>query len=624
MRNYSGHFLRSSKGANSDFSSAPLTIHPGAVFNNGPEADETILLGGGFPATSAHSSFPLSPTLQLNGDLSDTDTTEMTALARAELIRHNSQSYRSYTLEADARVTVLATDATVLHTFISTYGGVLQITPILSKGYAPEFTTIQGLQIEDVGEGLKLSFTVKHPVDRDRCTSCGACGEACPEQCLDEQLFLDFSRCSFCKECINSCPHEAIDLHGVEGRELTSPALLILEGVEAELPERTKNIYFETELSALFASIYAREVDEIIDWKASICQYSPRLQTGCSACVDSCPHGAVQQTREAIILDHLACLECGACLSSCPTGALQYKRFDDLHFIEYFRTFPLQPGSTVVLGDEGALHKHWWYSPKKRLPNIFFMEQQQPAALHAMHLLFLYCMGAKQILILTEGQASPTAQMQITNRILAELFSQKQPVRMVNSDQLNELHQGAEENNAPHRFYHDFSYSNRREKLMALVQFLLLQSSAEPEHLTGAGAEDFGTILCDEDKCTGCNACIGECRTGSLTTDGKNFSLCHTPALCVQCGICVSVCPENALSTQHGLSLEEIFFKEQVLATTEPARCKSCGKVFGSRKSLEKVMSILSARGMWDKNDDLLSYCENCRIISLYGSVKNG
>ena len=56
------------------------------------------------------SPFPLSTTLQLNGDLTEADETTMTAIARAEFVRENSKSYRSYILDSDARVVVLGGD----------------------------------------------------------------------------------------------------------------------------------------------------------------------------------------------------------------------------------------------------------------------------------------------------------------------------------------------------------------------------------------------------------------------------------------------------------------------------------------------------------------------------------
>lgn len=617
MDNYSGYFLCSGKGANTDYFAASVDVHPGAALSYTNEADKNILLAGGFPALHLDSSFLLSPTLQLNGDLTETDDTKMIALARAEFSRHNVQSYRSYIHEPDLRIAVIGANADSLKTFMDSYAGVLQIDPILTKGYDPELSTAQELEISRVKADFKIEFSVKQAVDLSRCTYCGACGSACPEHCLSEQLFLDFSHCSFCKECLAACPHNAIELHAVERRELMIPAILILDGCTVDLPEEQKNIYYEDTLPALFASIYASEVDEIIGCDSTVCQYSARLRTGCNVCLTACHHGAVIQGADGVQIDHRVCVECGACLGSCPTGALQYKRFSDAAFVEYFRTFSLPPGTTVVLGEEEELHKYWWQSGDKRHEHVFFMEYPTINALHAMHFLLLYAMGAKQILLLGQESSSLKSQIDLSNTLLQSLFKQEQVIRLSKRSELNSIFDEHGNAESLTHYYHDFSYANRRQKTIDLVQFLRAQSDVEP---AGIATKYFGEIICDEERCTQCLACVNECRMEALVADSDSYSLKHTSVRCVQCGLCVTVCPEEALTMKPGLVVQDAFFTEKIVAQAEPARCKGCGKIFGTRKSLEKVMAILSSKNLWDSNDDLLSYCEDCRVVNLYES----
>ncbi len=620
MKEYSGHLLCSGKGADPTFFSAPIPVHPGTAFNSQQKSDKDILLAGGFPGIHPDSAFPLSPTLQLNGDLANYSDTDMAALARAEFTRSNSQTYRSYILESNPRVTVLGGDAESLHTFYDGYGGVLRIDPLLIQGYTPEFATAEELEIAETEDGFRLSFTVKQAVDLNRCTYCGACGPVCAEHCLSEQLFLDFSRCTLCKECVSACPHGAIDLHAVEKRELLTPAILLLDGAKVNIPQHNEKVYSEKDLPRLFASIYSTQVEEVITWSSTFCQYSAKLGIGCTTCLHACSHGAVQQDQDGVHIDHLACLECGACLAACPTGALQYKRFDDIRFVEYFRTFPLVPGTTVVLGNEQDLHRYWWQNQTRPHENVFFLEYPQPHALHAMHFLLLYAMGAKRIFTIAKEGSKTGLQIQLVNTILQALFATNDPIRMVNAGQLADCL--TTENPAVRLtgLYHDFSFTNRREKFIDLLTFLRLQSDAEPMHLLTIATDDFGEILCDEEKCTHCSACVGECRVEALVADANTFSLKHSPARCTQCGICVTICPENALTAQAGLSLQADFFTEKTVAQAEPLKCKGCGKVFGTRKSLEKVVAILTAKNMWDSQDDLLSYCDTCRIVNLYES----
>jgi ferredoxin len=617
MDNYSGYFLCSGNGANVDYTSGSVAAHPGATLQYSNGSEKNILLAGGFSSIHPGSSFALSSTLQLNGDLTEIDDTRMLALARAEFIRHNSQSFRSYSLEPDLRMTVIGASAESLKRFMDTYGGVLEIDPILTKGYDPELTTAQDLQISSLKNNFKISFSVKQAVDMSRCTYCGACGPACPEHCISEQLFLDFSNCNFCKECLAVCTHDAIDLYAVERRELITPAILLLDGTTVDLPEQQKNIYSEESLPDFFASLYATEVDEVIGWDSSICQYSARLGTGCTVCLAACLHGAVTQGPEGVQIDHHACIECGACFGSCPTGALQYKHFDDLAFVEYFRAFPLSPGTRVVLGEEEELHKYWWHGSGKKHEQLFFMEYPTVNGLHTMHLLLLYAMGAKQILVLGEAGGTVESQIKLSNALLQSLFKNDQAIILTNRHELDTILDQNGNTESLSRFYHDFSYGNRRKKLIDLLLFLRAQSEAEPENIA---TKTFGEIICDEDKCTQCIACVNDCRMEALVADSASYSLKHTPVQCVQCGICVTVCPERALTMKLGLAVQDAFFTEKVVSQADPAKCKGCGKVFGTRKALERVMAILSSKNMWDSDDDLLSYCEDCRVVNLYES----
>lgn len=235
-----------------------------------------------------------------------------------------------------------------------------------------------------------------------------------------------------------------------------------------------------------------------------------------------------------------------------------------------------------------------------------------------MHFLLLLAMGAGRILTITTADSKTAVQGQLANAIFQALFHQDDKVSTIKTAHLSRYLAAEDAPAALTSFYHDFSYTNRREKLIDLLNFLRLQSDSQPVLLNIAVTGDFGEILCDEEKCTHCSACVAECRVEALAADSNNFTLIHSPALCVQCGICIAVCPEDALTAQPGLSLQASFFEKKTVAQAEPVRCQGCGKIFGTRKSLEKVLAILSAKNMWDSQDDLLKYCDQCRVVNLF------
>jgi len=140
MNNYPAHLLCYGKGANTTFSSAPASLHPGTAFSCPNYSDQDILLAGGFPEIHPDSLFPLSPTLQLNGDLGNFNAAALHQIASVELSRHTGTRFRSYTLAPDTRVIVLADNQDKLFSFIDTYGSLLDLQPLLLKGYHPELT----------------------------------------------------------------------------------------------------------------------------------------------------------------------------------------------------------------------------------------------------------------------------------------------------------------------------------------------------------------------------------------------------------------------------------------------------------------------------------------------------
>jgi ferredoxin len=627
MNEYTTHLLCYGKGADMVFSSTATPQWPGSPFSTPGRSDGNIILAGGFPAIHPDSPFLLSPTLQLNGDLSNCSDADMAAIGRAEFIRSNSQSFRSYVLEADPRVTVLGTERDTLSDFIDRYSGILDIEPLLLETYDSNFTTVHDLEIiSRTGDDYQLSFTVKQPVDLKKCTYCGACGPVCPEHCLSERLYLNFSRCSLCNECVNVCSNQAIDLHALEKRILLAPAILLLNGTRVNLPRSSDKIYAEKDLNRLFASIYTARVEEVISCNRNICQYSVKLDTGCKICRTACTHGAVSHNRDdGIRINHLLCTECGACLTSCPTGALQYGRFSDTSFVEYFRTVTLKRNATVVLAGEQDLHRFWWRTKREEFDPAFFLEYPQPMALSSMHLFLLYCMGAGRIIVSGKDNKESVSirhQINLVNTVLNTLFGVDDPILLIEHHLLSaELEKNSVKNPLT-TLYHDFSFTNRREKLADILSFLCRQSETKAVRLTGGAVADFGEIICDRDKCTLCSACVGECRIAALTADSSSFSLNHSPALCVQCGTCVDLCPEEALVLQPGLSLHPDFFATTSLARAEPVKCLECGKIFGTRESLAKIMTILVEKNMWDSDDNLLNYCETCRVVKLFESHK--
>lgn len=80
------------------------------------------------------------------------------------------------------------------------------------------------------------------------------------------------------------------------------------------------------------------------------------------------------------------------------------------------------------------------------------------------------------------------------------------------------------------------------------------------------------------DRCTGCARCVTHCPAGAIAGAPCGEHRVE-PALCVECGACGVVCPEQAVLDQHGnvFALELDAPARRRAAWVDPAMCTGCG-----------------------------------------------
>ncbi|WP_136795592.1 4Fe-4S binding protein [Desulfosediminicola ganghwensis] len=614
--NFSMYLFTQRSGSQPELLRSEVNLRPGHPFE--VDSLESILLASGFPAVTPNMGFPLSPTLQINADLARHDEELLSRIGQAELDKLRAVNFRSFSVDHDPRLCVIGSDVAAIKKFADTYGGVLEVEPILLKGFDPEIPTATEIALSRDADGFSIEYSVRVPVNSGRCTYCGACGQACPESCLDEQLFIDYPLCTFCKECEKACPHDALDVYGAERRVMRIPAILIMDGTEVDLPENYAGIYTEQELEKFWATQYSCQVDEVVTCDTSICQYSGKLGYGCGMCIGSCPHGAIQATGNGIKVDSLKCEECGGCIATCPTGAMQYQRFTDESFINYLQTVGLEAGCTVVLGSEKALHKLWWQRGSEIEGNCLYICHDEVRALSLFHLLALYVLGAgRMVLLVDEDQAhfeDLKRQATLATSLIKTYCEVPEPVVISNVSDFTGKQFAPAHYPLAETFTEAFT-GNRRENLAVILQYLT-EKSGRQARIKGHPQLPFATVSCNAEGCTQCFACLNMCRIQALSTNEDQLVLRSKGALCVGCGGCVRVCPEKVLSLTPGATLDDTWFEPQTIAEAEPMKCKRCGKVFGSKKTFEKVMGILASKESVDTSH--FEYCEDCRVINLF------
>ena len=134
----------------------------------------------------------------------------------------------------------------------------------------------------------------------------------------------------------------------------------------------------------------------------------------------------------------------------------------------------------------------------------------------------------------------------------------------------------------------------------------------------GAG-RPFGTVNLNVDGCTLCHACVTACPTGALSDNPDRAMLRFTESLCVQCGLCESTCPEKVITIEPRLDFQAWNTPQRVLKEEEPFNCIACGKPFGTRSSIDRVLAKLGEKhwmfqGANAKRLDVIKMCADCRV----------
>jgi ferredoxin len=132
-----------------------------------------------------------------------------------------------------------------------------------------------------------------------------------------------------------------------------------------------------------------------------------------------------------------------------------------------------------------------------------------------------------------------------------------------------------------------------------------------------AGAP-FGTVVVNPGACTLCMACVGACPAGALLDNPETPMLRFTETACVQCGICAATCPEQAISLTPQIDIAAWDRPRRLLHEEPPFACTECGKLFGTKSGIERIIERLSGHWMFagEAGADrrrLLTMCPDCR-----------
>jgi ferredoxin len=129
----------------------------------------------------------------------------------------------------------------------------------------------------------------------------------------------------------------------------------------------------------------------------------------------------------------------------------------------------------------------------------------------------------------------------------------------------------------------------------------------------------FGKVEVNAEGCTLCLSCVSACPTGAMMDDPERPMLRFAEDACVQCGLCQATCPEKVINLVPQIDFTAVTAPARVLKQEEPFQCIKCGKPFGTKSTIDRIVAKLEGRHWMFKGQsqrlDILKMCDNCRVI---------
>jgi ferredoxin len=378
-----------------------------------------------------------------------------------------------------------------------------------------------------------------------------------------------------------------------------------------------------------------------VDVHSELCAHSRSRITGCTRCLDVCPTGAISPAGNHVAIDAYVCAGCGSCASVCPTGAAEYALPPADALMRRLRTLMLTYRNTggrnaVILfhdGDHGeplidALARFGEGLPANVLP--VRVNEITQVGLEAVAALFAY--GAVGVRFLTRAKPKhDIAALERTAALAATIIqalgygavSGAPVVTLIPTDDPDALGAilAAPALGTPTPTPASFMPAGEKRGVLEFaLRELHLAAPRALDVVPLAADAPFGSLDINIAGCTLCLACVSACPTHALSDNAERPMLRFAESLCVQCGLCAATCPEDVITLRPQIDFAAWKAPAKIVKEEEPFQCVECGKPFGTRSSVERVIEKLQNRhwmfsgGVGESRVRVLMMCEDCRV----------
>lgn len=379
-----------------------------------------------------------------------------------------------------------------------------------------------------------------------------------------------------------------------------------------------------------------------VDFEAALCAHSRSRLTGCTRCLDVCPAAAIQPAGDTVKIDAYLCGGCGGCNSVCPTGAASYSlppnetllaRVDKL-----LDTYRAGGGRRPVLLVHDEAFGNEMMSLVARFGGGLPAEVLPFAVNEATQIGFDFlagalAKGAAQILILVpptrRGElAGLAAQIGIAEALVAGLGYGAGRVQTIDEQDPEAFEQllyqlPAQEAAAAAPYQ---AAADKRTRQRQALQHLHAVAPQPTDYVFLPPGAPFGRVKVEVEGCTLCLACVSACPTGALVDNPDLPQLRFREDACIQCGLCKATCPESVISLEPRLNFTAQATEALLVKEEEPFHCVKCGKPFGTKSSIERIVERLAEKHSMFQDQaaiDRIRMCQDCRVVSQFDVADN-